>query len=290
MSKPWRIGLVLTCTLILVAGCSQVKIGYSAAGFLIGEYADDYLDLTAEQERAWQPRLERVLATHRREELPRLAGFAEALAQTGGAGFPPAETRCLVEAFPPLYRDHARLAVSLAAPLLAALGPAQVDRLQARFAKDAADDRPELDSGGRERLQRKRAKRYVESIEDWTGDLSESQRLVVSRGTDRMPDTVQAVYDYRERKRAELIDILRQGADESRIHGFLSRWLVEYQDLPPDLAQARGLYADRLTELLSSLGQVLDPAQRERLSNRFMKLRDDLMSLHGSGRIDPVSC
>lgn len=290
MTNHWRSLIALACTLLLLTGCSQVKLGYNAAGFLIGEYADGYLELTADQKRAWKPRLERILATHRREELPKLAGFVEALAQTGGAGFPRAETRCLVESFPSLYRDHALLAVSLAAPLLAALEPAQVDRLEARFAKDAADDRPELENGGRERIQRKRARRYVETIEDWTGELSDSQRQVVSRGTARMPDTVQSVYDYRERKRGDLVDLLRQGADESRIHGFLIQWLVEYRDLPPDLKDARGLYADRLSDLLSSLGRVLDAGQRNRLNSRLLKLRDDLVSLQGSNRVEPISC
>lgn len=290
MKHPLARALPVILVAAFIGACSQVQLGYNAAGFFIKQYANDYLELTGTQQRAWQPRLARIMDTHREDVLPELAGYADAVSSAAAARFPRPQTTCLVDGFEDLYRRHARLAVSLAAPLLAGLDDAQVSALADRFARDAEDDRPDTDAGRLEREQRKRAKRYIERIEDWTGELTEKQRGAVRRVTDRMPDTTFAVYAYRGRKRAELIALLESGADESRVHRFLSDWIVEYRDLPSQLRRAGGEYGERSAELLMTLGKVLDDQQIARLVGRLGKLTRDLESLQDRPRIEPLSC
>ena len=281
--------LALVLALCLLPGCSRVRLAYGAADFLLTRYADDYLGLDSAQLERWEPRLEKALAAHRSNELPHLAGFADALHAAARSGFPAAQTRCLVDAFPELYRRHAQIAVTLASPLLAGLTPAQVKALGERFDKEAAEDRPE---SGRNlaREQRKRAKRWVDGLEDWTGPLSGAQKAMVAGITDRMPDTTEAIYEYRTRKRDALLALIRSGANEAQIRRFLTAWLVDYRDLPPGLKGAQARLADRIVELLSRLGSSLSPDQTAQLDRRLAQLRDDLMALQKRPHMEPVGC
>ena len=280
----------LACLLIItLAGCSRIRLAYNQADFLLARYADDYLGLTGDQIDRWEPRLGRVLAAHRREELPYLAAYFERVRTAARSGFPASESACLVGAFRDLYKRHIRLAVDLAVPLLAGLDQDQVQRLEERFARDYAEDRPEPGRNlARERL--KRAERWVESIEDWTGALRPSQRSLVSEMTGRFPDTTESVFNYRTAKRAQLIALLQSGAGEAKLHSFLTHWLVEYRDLPPDLERAGDTLGEGVAVLLTELGRTLDQAQRDRLDKRLSSWRDDFLDLQKEPRMAPPSC
>jgi hypothetical protein len=269
------------------SGCSRVRLVYGSADLLLASYADDYLGLQDEQRQRWEPQLRGVLAEHRREGLPQLAAFFDQGLKVSQAGFPSGDTACLVRAARGVYQDHARLAVELAAPLLADLRPSQVKSLRARFARDQAEDRAE--AAGDLELHR-RTQRYVRAIEDWTGPLGPDQRALVSETTGRMPDTRQAVLAYRTRKRDQLIALLEAGADAQRLKGYLTTWLVDYEDLPPGLEGAGEVLEEHLVELATRLGQGLTQKQRAHLERRLSGLCTDLLELQSQPRLAPLGC
>jgi hypothetical protein len=281
--------LVLSVGLLTPTGCSRIQLVYGSADFLLAGYVEDYLGLDSRQLKEWEPRLERALAEHRTQELPQLAGFFDQALKSSREGFNARNTACLANAFKGLYLDHARLAVGLVSPLLAGLDPEQVAALGRRFQTEYEDDRikPGTDPAHE---RRKRAKRYREAIEEWTGPLSPAQRALVVGIAGRMPDTAATVLVYRTEKREELMALLRSGAGEARIRTFLTDWLVEYRDLPPDLESAGREIEARVTELLTRLGASLDATQRERLQSRLGALRDDLLKLQKKPRMVPLSC
>lgn len=285
--------LFLTATLVLalllgLSGCSRVRLAYSSADLLLAGYADDYLGLNDDQRERWTPDLKQVLARHRREELPYLASFFDRALAATQAGLPPSDTACLVATARDLYQRHARLAAALAAPLLADLKPAQVRALKTRFARELTEDLAEDDNAERE--LRARAKRYVKAIEEWTGPLGAEQRTLVTEATRRMPDTREAVIAYRTRKRQALIGLLESGAGAGRLESFLTDWLADYRDLPPDLREAGERLEERLVELISTLGQTLTSAQKTHLERRLSTLKSDLLRLQDQPRLAPATC
>jgi len=280
---------VLAFVLVLgLCGCSQVRLAYSSADLLLTAYAESYLDLKGPQIERWEPQLQRVLTRHRREELPYLAAFFGRALQAGRAGFTPTDTACLLESARELYRRHARLAVTLAAPLLADLDSTQIHRLKSRFARDLAEDQSRL--GDKKGELDQRARRYAKAIEEWTGPLGPDQQALVAEVTGRMPDTSEALIAYRTRKRGELVALLESGAGFDRIGDFLTSWLVDYRDLPPELEQAGALLEDRLVELVSRLGATLTGEQHRRLEKRLSGLRRDLLKLQTEPRLAHLGC
>ncbi|MBK5965249.1 hypothetical protein CCR95_14410 [Thiocystis minor] len=286
----FRLILILTAMLTIGSGCSRVSIVYNSADFFARQYANDYLNLADDQLTSWEPHLKAELARHRLEELPTLATFFDKLLLASRTGFDERNTACLIAQFRDLYRRHARLAVNLSVPLLADLTPTQIDALERKFRQQTREDRQDLATRDLAREKRKRAKRYVKAIEDWTGPLKDGQPELVAEVTGRMPDSEAALIDYRTRKREELLSLLRTRAEEARLQAFMTAWLVEFSDLPPTLERDGDAIGERVGELFMHLGASLDERQRERLDQRLRQLRDDLLNLQNQPRLAPLDC
>lgn len=286
-----RLSLILmAATLSVLAGCSRVGIAYNTADLLAKAYAKDYLGLEGAQLSRWDPVLDAELARHRAEELPHLAAYFDQLLKASRLGFDEGNMTCLTAELRGLYERQARSAVALAAPLLAGLTPSQIERLARRFGDEAAEDRAELARRDRAKEQQRRARRYVRSIEDWTGPLDAQQQAIVADVTGRMPDTQDDVVAYRTRKREQLIALLEGQLGEPGIKAFLTDWLVDFRDLPPALDRAGEELGQRIAELFIRLGPTLDEDQSQRLDDRLRNLRDDLMRLQKQPRMAPRTC
>lgn len=284
----WR--LLLIATLVAGSGCSQVSLVYRNADVLLQQYIDGYLDLDDAQRIRWEPHLRAALARHRTEELPALAAFFDQMQLASRTGFDAHNAACFIAHVRDLYRRHARLAVTLVAPLLAELTAAQIDRLERQFRTEMREDLADLATRDLAWEQRKRAKRYNNAIEDWTGPLHAEQSEIVAEVTGRLPDAEAALIDYRTRKREEFLGLLRQPANATEIQRFMTAWLVDLSDLPPELERAGETLGERLGELLIRLGASLDAHQHARLEQRLRQWRDDLLNLQEQPRLAPLNC
>jgi len=281
--------ILLTLVVVVATGCSRVTIFYNTADFFIEQYADDYLSLDSAQMVSWRPTLARALAQHRQDELPYLAAYFDDIHRATSAGFDAATVECLIDAFEEVYRRHFRLAVGLAAPLLASLTPDQVRALERRFAEDNEED-TKKNNERVERRKRKRAERWAESAEWWIGPLDKQQLRIVREVTSAMPDTATAWTAYRSGKQADLIRLLDAKAGEDAIRTYLDDWLVDYKDIPSPLRAARLDIRAQVVQLFVRLDGSFTSGQRAHLQNRLAGLRDDFMELQKNPRMAAVQC
>lgn len=283
---------LLTALLVtlLASGCSSVQIAYRGADFFIERYADDTLGLNSGQLADWSPTLDAALAKHRQEELPHLAGFFDAALKAEQAGFDPKNLACLTDAFKGIYQRHMTIAAEAAAPLLADLNRQQVNDLEKQFRKEAKDDKVDPTAKGKERRYRKRAERWNDNLDWWMGPLSSVQKRIVAEETRKIPDSAGAWYSYRDKKRRELIKLLRKNAGVARVKRFMSDWLVDYKDLPNALARARQPTFDGVSGMLIRVDKTLTSRQRNKLQGRLKRLRNDFKSLQKKPRVEPVRC
>jgi hypothetical protein len=289
-SRLMRLIVILIAAVLSLAGCSRVGIAYNTADFVVKGYAKDYLDLERIQLARWEPVLSAELARHREEELPLLAAYFDQVLKASRLGFDERNMSCLTKELQALYRRQAGSAVTLATPLLIELTPAQIQRLNQRFRDQAAEDLAELRGRSSAQEKTRRARRYVKSIEDWTGPLDVGQKAIVAEVTARMPETQSSLIEYRSRKRDQLIALLEAEAGEQAIKTFMIEWIVDFRDLPPELERGGQELGERIGELFIRLGASLDERQRDRLDNRLRKLRDDLMKLQAEPKMAPLTC
>lgn len=280
---------VALATAGLLVGCSSMQLAYNTADFFIERYADDYLGLDSAQMQRWSPQLDAALARHREQELPYLASFFDTAQNEARKGFSRAGIECMMDQFEVIYRRHFSLASELAAPLLANLDKRQIDALERGFREEAREDAEDNAPRNAAKRKRKRAERYEKNMNWWIGDLDERQRGILREVTAAMPETA-GWYGYRDRKRRELIDLLRGGASAERIQRFLVDWLVDYRDMPPALNAAGDQLRDGFAELLLGLDPTLSDDQRRQLIDRLTKLRGDFTRLQKQPRMAPARC
>ena len=278
----------LLCLLLLV-GCSRVSIAYRTSDLLIEHYADDYLGLDSSQLADWRPALREAVSRHRQEELPYLARFFDVAYRGAQQGFERRRVLCLIDQFEDIYRRHFSIAAGLAAPLLADLSRTQINRLEDKFAEEAAEDVDESPAAVARR-ERKRADRYAKAVDWWFGSLSDAQQRIITEVTAAMPDTARSWQAYRDGKRRQLIALLERGAREGEIRRFLRDWLVDYRDLPADLQRARGAIRQQIVALFLRIDASFSADQRAYFSDRLASLRDDFLALQSVPRMANVDC
>ena len=288
MTRIRLLSPIFACVLLL-SGCSGIRLAYNSADFLIERYADDYLGLDGTQMASWAPTLDLALAQHREQELPYLAAFFDSAQNDARKGFNSADVDCLLNQFEVIYKRHFSLAAETAAPLLAALDKQQIDALERTFREEAREDAEDNAPENAAKREQKRAKRYEKNMHWWVGDLTDQQRAIVRDVTASMPET-STWYAYRDAKRRELIALLRGQASAQRIERFLEDWLVEYRDMPVALERAQSDMRQGFTDLLVRLDATLDAGQRRKLIDRLTRLRGDFMALQRQARMAPVGC
>ena len=285
-----QIALLVVILSLFLSGCSKVGLAYNSADYFIKSYVQDYLDLEPVQIDGWQPLLDTELGRHRAEELPYLASFIDQLLTGSRVGFDDNNMECILRSFRVLYKRQARFAVKLTTPLLATLTPTQIEALEKRFNQEDAEDLDKAKQYFSAAKLEKRHRRLVKSLEDWTGPLQANQKAMVVDFLSNMPDIEPSRIHYRQHKRAKLIDLLRVKAGQQALGTYLTDWIVDFSDAPPDLNQGMTRINKLISALFIQLGTSLDESQRARLDDRLKNLRDDLMKLQEKPQMATISC
>lgn len=233
---------IITATLALaaLAGCSTVRLGYWQAPNLLYWWIDGHADLDEAQSARVRQDIDRFMAWHRTEELPR---YAELLRRWQAMVPHDLTADAVCRQYDELHQAWMRLAEQ-GSPALAALALqldatqlAHLERHQRKqqesFAKDFIQGTPE------QRLRR-RMDRTLGRYKDLYGSLTPAQQALVQEGLAGSPfDPEAALQERRHRD-----DGLRQ-------------LIAQWQALPPGDAQL----ARATTEAAGWLRSLLPPAQ-----------------------------
>jgi len=268
--------LVLALLLLMAGGCSRTEFAYRNADWFLEAYADRALAVDREQLENWRPTLDRVLERHRRELLPRIIEYLDLLERAAQSPPEPRLVDCVLDAGVRLYREHARLAVDLAVPLLATLDDAQIRHLEEYLAEDQKEKRERYLKANLEERQAARLERFTERTEKWIGRLDREQRQLLDRTVGRIPDLSAYWLDYRAQQTQDLLAMLEAGADEAQVRDLLTGWWVKFEQRPAAYSRAWVLAKRGSGRFLQQLGDSLTARQRTRFEERIADLRRDL--------------
>jgi hypothetical protein len=275
-----RILAALAITAVLAGGCSMPRLAYQQADWLLLREIDSYLDLQDAQRDRVEGALEASLQRHRTEYLPAFASaFAEA-AQRARGGLREADLRWALDQGRRLLTDTVALMLPAISDTLADLTPEQRRHLARRMEERNQEYAQSNDLGAPEfeRLRR-RARRAVERIEQWTGPLTEEQQTLVRAARMDMPDMSDEWLAYGKDRQAGLMALLERGAPAREVEALLRAWWVDRDGLPPELARKRDTLIEARIRLLARLDATLDSAQRKHLVERLQDLADDATAL-----------
>jgi hypothetical protein len=258
--------LAAVCVLALAAGCSALGFAYNNADTWLRWQAGRYLDLEGAQADEFNVRLAAFLAWHRAQALPRYAR----LAAEAGARLERGATReDLVWGYDAM-REQARDALHRAGAGLGSfldrLAPAQIARLERRFAEDNRKFAERWLAGTPAERRVRRSKRLLRELEDWLGELSDAQRKRVREFNERAPLNAELRDRERRRLQAELLAMLRARASGPRLADWAAHW---DRGREPAFAAANRAYLDGFFTMLAGLERSLNAEQRRHLVRRL---------------------
>jgi Family of unknown function (DUF6279) len=206
-NRRWIIGAALAGVLLL-AGCSMARIGYSQAPMLTHWWADGYISLNAEQSRRFKESLDVWFDWHRRTQLPDYANLL-AKAQREVMGPLTREAMCT-------WRDELQRrvdpVVEHTAPGLASLAltltPEQLQHLEKRLAKNGAEMKRDYAQDDREERRKRSLQRTIERYEQMYGRFDDAQRERVAQLLQNSPFDADRWMAERERRSRDTVAAL----------------------------------------------------------------------------------
>jgi len=272
--------------LLLLGGCSAVRIGYNQAPTLVWWWLDGYLDFDAAQAPQVKAALQQWFDWHRRTQLP---DYADLLAAAQVQVLQPATPQQVCR-----WADElrARLGTALAygVPLAAELLPTlQADNLaqwQRRVAKSNLDFEHDFLQPPDERLQASVA-RTLDRAQMLYGRLDARQRELVAAAVAASPFDPVAWYAERRALQVQTLQLLQRAtaeqparsdrdANQAGLQALAERWL---RAPPGAYRDYQRRLADYNCAFIAQLHNSTTAAQRQAARERLASWQEDLRVL-----------
>ncbi|MBV1919562.1 MAG: hypothetical protein KUG73_02695 [Pseudomonadales bacterium] len=277
--RQWRGMIVVLVMVGVVSGCA-VKIVYNQLDWLIPWYLSDYLDMNSEQNDFFDQRLQRYLAWHRKSQLPEYVVLLRGVADDVNDGLNEQE----IQRF---QNETERLAsvlmVHLAPDVVAVFAGAsdeQLAQLYSALDKDGERYRKRYIKQSLQQQQESQVADVIDTIERWTGGLSDEQELLVSQWGAKYQPMGDELYQAGLKWRAEFKQALKGREDAERYSARLTSLLTT-----PDFGWSDAFKLtmlenkQSLSQLYFALDKTFSKKQRKRIINTLLEYAGDFEQL-----------
>jgi hypothetical protein len=258
---------VLLLAAALLSGCSSLKIAYSFADSVLEGRAEDYLDLSAEQEAELERQTAALISWHRQAMLPKYAVFFRHQADIAEAG---GWSRPQLSAAFAKFRALVDETVAGAAPFVADVlaghtTPEKLKHLEARMAEYVAEVRAEEAKETPQQGVDAWVARRAERISRFTGPLTDAQLAIIRRYSESGMDNAMRWLENRELRQGALVTFLRAEPTRTEIARFVHRILLHGHEIvdPGYRAVVEQRWALRERMYFDVLARLSDGQRRE---------------------------
>jgi hypothetical protein len=265
-------------------GCSAVKLAYNNLPELAYWWLDGYLDFNGAQTPRVKEQLAQLLERHRRNELPKLLALVEQAAALAPSDVTPAQVCAFSDEVRNSLLATALDASQPGAELVLGLGDAQLQHLEAKYAKNNAEYRSDWLDRSVVRQHQKRFDEFLDRSEDFYGALDSAQRQLLRQLVDRSIFDPRRVDAERRVRQQESLAILRSfsnsGARAAEVRAAIDAYVRRITDPAP--GPWRGYQQALLQESCINVAQLHNatrPAQREQAARRLQAYAQDIRDL-----------
>jgi hypothetical protein len=282
-APSWKLAII-AALLLLLAGCSSVRLGYNQGPQLVWWWVDGYADFDDAQARGVKASLAAWFDWHRSTQLAGYAGFLAGLAQQVTEPATPAQMCRINEQVRERLQPAIDRAVELAADHVTNLSERQIQHIEARQLKANADAREEYLQPDPKKRREAAVDRAVGRFESLYGSVNKAQRALIEASVASTPFDAGQWMIERERRQLDLVQLLRQFAAErpsrERALAGLKKLADGWDDSPRPEYRARQV---RLTEHNCQLAALVHNAatreQREKARAKLKGWEEDLRVL-----------
>jgi hypothetical protein len=273
--------------LLLLGGCSAMRVAYGQGPLLVYWWLDGYLNFTPEQSIKVKAGLADSFAWHRETQLDDYAVWLGSIRQQLAGDVTPAQVCELSEQAQARLQPVVRQLLPLAAGIAPTLGPEQLAQLRQRYAKTNAELRKEYLQPDRAERQKASIERAVDRFEDVYGRLDTRQRQLVADLVRASPFDAEAWLRDRQARQQDTLATLQRitagSADSSRSLELLRAWAARLEGPNgPDSAAYRQRLARYNCDFAAQVHNATTPAQRRHAQDKVKGWEDDLRTLAGA--------
>jgi hypothetical protein len=274
--------LSLLAACALLAACSATRLAYDNADTALRFMASSYLDLDPEQTEEMRQRIVQFHEWHRANELPAYAALMRSASERAGRGITAEDVAWGLDNLRARYRRSAARAVEGAAPVLATLTPGQIAGLERKFAENNEKYEKDFLAADETKRRRAQAKRVLERIRDFAGDLTDDQEARIKRFALANEKHVALRFEDRRQLQRGLVDAIRTQHNAKE----LGASLAEIFNRPERRRSETFIREDKawdeaLGRLIVELDRSLSPKQRARVVRRLSDYASDFAALAG---------
>jgi len=283
-SRCWIIGACL----LLLTGCSAVRLAYNQAPHLMYWWLNGYVDFDTEQGERARDALADWFAWHRATQLSDYAGLLATAQQQILHDVTPGEVCQWADELRKRIEVGYEQGVPPMAEMVRSLKPQQLQRVERRYRQADEEFRDEfLQADRTERLEESN-KRAISRAELIYGDLNDAQRALLAQGIADSPFDPERWLLERQLRQREIVDTLRslqaQRADAARTEAALRVFAVHAAQSPrPAYRQYQQRLFDHNCRLIARLHNSTTVEQRRRGAEKLKGWEEDLRALAGKG-------
>ncbi|GLS84700.1 DUF6279 family lipoprotein [Paraferrimonas haliotis] len=276
MKKPW----LLLLTVLMIGGCSSVKMGYYFADWAIGWKLSDYVKLNKEQKAELNQEIETFLAWHKQTEM---AQYADQLARLSSDIAADSVTQEQIQAHFDELGGHWKASLAHITPALVRLMPSlsdkQVSELLENIREESAERAEErAEQTDEERLEANQ-KRWKKNLKKYLGSVSSEQQILIDEYLSKRLRTFDLWNRYQEAWYQEFEHVLAQ-RNQPEFANELKQLLENPESLrSPELQQNLTQNRQHLLAFMQQLHQSLSAKQKAKLLKRVDKLQRDVADL-----------
>jgi uncharacterized protein Smg (DUF494 family) len=291
MKRTLKIAILLAAALI-AAACTFTQLAYSNIGLAYNNAApmlawmvSDYVDMSDDQKEFVRERFSRAFAWHRTRELPEYHRFFEkVLAQARDnitvdeAATDHAELRRYY------HRSVERLLPDMAEFLLQ-LDSLQAKQMQKRFDKDNRRMVGDTTEGETQERLEKRVDHFIVHLEQFIGDVSDSQREMVRAYLAKLPQNVDERLADRRYRQSRILAMVQTKPPREEVIAELRRLFIDTQAWRnPDYEQKLRERDAALFELIARISASLTREAFQRRIHGFIRDISEITASRGADR------
>lgn len=276
--------MLLLFLLLLLNGCSMMRLGYDNGPHFAWWWIDTYLDFDKEQTPHAKEAIREWFGWHRIEQLPEYAQWLAsvhgkldgALTSTQVCG----ESEHLKKMIAPAF-DRA---VQLSAPVVLKLNDIQLRHLEQRYAKSNDELRSDfLQTDLRERKQAS-VKRTIKRIENLYGDIDPKQQAFIVTSVENSPFKPELWMTERTRQQQAVLQTLRKLTTESasveQVNTALQKLIENIQRSDnPDYRAYQLELSEYTCDFIARMHNITTPVQRQHVQKKFKAWETDIREL-----------
>jgi hypothetical protein len=274
----------LLLALVLLSGCSAIKLAYQQLPTLSYWWLDNYLSFSDAQTPRVKESLEYLQRWHRQQELPLYTQLINRVAQSSQGNIQ-AQDACTLWSDGQARADRlVQEALRQTAPVIATLSPRQLSHLTRHFGLKNEDWEKQWLRGNNEERFKRRLSMAVDRYSDFYGDLTPSQTALLQSQMSQSEWTPEWGLQQRKRQQQDLLAALQKIQQqnlssaqlEAELQGVWQRWF-----LPPQASDAALVQRLRTQacQNLADFHNSTSAEQRQRAARRLRSYERDLLDL-----------